>query len=373
MEKYIIELPENTHWIQWIMESTKDHHPYMDYKQVEDLIPYTEDSAYAHGYTEAESKYREIRDELEKQAYQRGYEDAKHECEDCAKNVDFDAIRKEAYQRGHKDGYNKHDTERIRKREYDKGLDDIGNALRLLLFQYSNYTLQEIFGYDTARAVVEHFEGSEIVARIRCYEGGVKQDVETIRKEAFEKGYSTAVAEQECAVRGAEEKGYQRGYKEAYDTAYADAEEIYESGKRAMYQKGLKDAWEAARKIYGSATKHGLPTEVITRIFRDDGKENFNYWDIVEDFSPAEAIEKIRQYEQKQEESEEPKKEQSVTVEEVMRQYLNTFCHGRSCMSCPLNAPNFTCGRGYHFITNPVSDEEVRRAYTTVLQKMKEN
>ena len=234
-KKYIIELPENTHWVQWIMEGTKDHHPYMDFKQVEDLTPYTEDSAYAHGYTEAESKYREIRDELEKQAYQRGYE-------------------------------------------------------------------------------------------------------------------------------------------EAYDTAYADAEGIYESGKRAMYQKGLKDAWEAARKIYGSATKHGLPTEVITRIFRDDGKENFNYWDIVEDFSPAEAIERIRQYEQKQEESEEPKKEQSVTVEEVMRQYLETFCiHAGSCVGCPLHTPDFTCGRGYHFITNPVSDEEVRRAYTTVLQKMKEN
>ena len=40
------------------------------------LTPYTEDSAYAHGYTEAESKYREIRDELEKQAYQRGLADA---------------------------------------------------------------------------------------------------------------------------------------------------------------------------------------------------------------------------------------------------------------------------------------------------------
>ena len=29
MGKYIIELPENTHWIQWIMEGTKDHHPYI--------------------------------------------------------------------------------------------------------------------------------------------------------------------------------------------------------------------------------------------------------------------------------------------------------------------------------------------------------
>ena len=41
-KKYIIELPENTHWIQWIMEGTKDHHPYTDFKQVEDLTPYTE-------------------------------------------------------------------------------------------------------------------------------------------------------------------------------------------------------------------------------------------------------------------------------------------------------------------------------------------
>ena len=232
MGKYIIELPENTHWIQWIMEGTKDHHPYMDYKQVEDLIPYTEDSAYAHGYTEAESKYREIRDELEKQAHQRGYE-------------------------------------------------------------------------------------------------------------------------------------------EAYDTAYADAEEIYESGKRAMYQKGLKDAWWYMQKILLPSWLGGYGGDVIREIFEIE--ENHNIEEAVLNYSASEAIEKIRQYEQKQEESEEPKKEQSVTVEEVMRQYLETFCHGRSCMSCPLNAPNFTCGRGYHFITNPVSDEEVRRAYTTVLQKMKEN
>ena len=222
-KKYIIELPENTHWIQWIMEGTKDHHPYMDYKQVKDLTPYTEDSAYAHGYTEAESKYREIRDELEKQAYQRGYE-------------------------------------------------------------------------------------------------------------------------------------------EAYDTAYADAEEIYESGKRAMYQKGLKDAWEAARKIRDMTWKEQR------EVFGTD-----IYTDIIA-LSASECIEKIRQYEQKQEESEEPKKEQSVTVEEVMRQYLETFCvHAGSCVGCPLHTPDFTCGRGYHFITKPVSDEEVRRAYATVLQNMKEN
>lgn len=57
-EKYIIELPENTHWIQWIMESTKDHHPYMDYMQAEDLTPYTEPDT----------------ESIRKEAYEQGYE-----------------------------------------------------------------------------------------------------------------------------------------------------------------------------------------------------------------------------------------------------------------------------------------------------------
>jgi len=42
--------------------------------------------------------------EVTADAYQRGYETAKHECEDCTKNVDLNAIRKEAYEQGRKDG-----------------------------------------------------------------------------------------------------------------------------------------------------------------------------------------------------------------------------------------------------------------------------
>lgn len=58
-KKYIIELPENTHWIQWLMEGTKDHHPYMDFKSVEDLRPYTEPDL----------------EQVRKEAYEKGYED----------------------------------------------------------------------------------------------------------------------------------------------------------------------------------------------------------------------------------------------------------------------------------------------------------
>lgn len=40
--KYVIDVPDNTHWIQWIMEGTKDHHPYMDWINVKGLRFYTE-------------------------------------------------------------------------------------------------------------------------------------------------------------------------------------------------------------------------------------------------------------------------------------------------------------------------------------------
>lgn len=185
---------------------------------------------------------------------------------------------------------------------------------------------------------------------------------------AYAHGYTEAESKYREIRDELEKQAYQRGYEEAYDTAYADAEEIYESGKRAMYQKGLKDAWEAARKITGSVTDGSLNYNELNVLFGSKYPES-----IINKYSASEAIEKIRQYEQKQEESEEPKKEQSVTVEEVMRQYLETFClHAGSCVECPLHTPDFTCGRGCHFFTNkPVSDEEVRRAYAEVLQRMK--
>lgn len=40
--KYIIDVPDNTQWIQWMNVSEKDGHAYFDYKAPEDLTPYTE-------------------------------------------------------------------------------------------------------------------------------------------------------------------------------------------------------------------------------------------------------------------------------------------------------------------------------------------
>lgn len=171
-------------------------------------------------------------------------------------------------------------------------------------------------------------------------------DMEQVRKEAYEKGYETA--KHEC--------------EECPKQAYTDAL------KMDVYQKGLSDAWEAARKI-GSNSMCSL--EEMGFDFSQCAVDDYNpSWFVVKNYSASEAIEKIRQYEQ---EKEELKKEQSFTAEEVMRQYLDTFCKGKSCTGCPLHTPDFTCGRGYHFLTNKqVSDEEVRKAYAAVLAKMKE-
>lgn len=68
------------------------------------LTPYTEDSAYAHGYTEAESKYREIRDKLEKQAYQRGYEEAYDTAYADAEEI-YESGKRAMYQKGLKDAW----------------------------------------------------------------------------------------------------------------------------------------------------------------------------------------------------------------------------------------------------------------------------
>lgn len=62
-KKYIIELPENTHWVQWILESTKDQYQvcHLDFKRVEDLTPYTEPDI----------------EQVRKEGYQQGLSDAK--------------------------------------------------------------------------------------------------------------------------------------------------------------------------------------------------------------------------------------------------------------------------------------------------------
>ena len=190
----------------------------------------------------------------------------------------------------------------------------------------------------------------------------IEPDLEQVRKKAYDKAYADAVCNcsEGCShVKQVRKEAYDKCMNEAEDLAY----KLYSPKIDEAYQHGLNDAWDTVRKM------RDMTFNEQREVFGTD-----YYTDIIA-LSASECIEKIRQYEQKQEESEESKKEQSVTAEEVMRQYLDMFCtHSGGCKGCLLHTSDFTCGRGYHFLTNkPVSDEEVRRAYAEVLQKMKEN
>lgn len=116
-KKYIIELPENTHWIQWLMEGTKDHHPYMDFKQVEDLTPYIE--------------------------------------------PDLGKIKNDAFDDGYKCGL-ADAWETARKIECDEGID--------------MNTLCTIFGRGSSNSIIRDFSASEAIAKIKEYEDS-KQEI----------------------------------------------------------------------------------------------------------------------------------------------------------------------------------------------------
>ena len=109
------------------------------------LTPYTEDSAYAHGYTEAESKYREIRDELEKQAYQRGYEKAYDTAYADAEGI---------YESG-------------KRAMYQKGLKDAWEAARTL---WNTPNRKEIFGHTAFNTALTTLTAQEAIEKIRQYE-----------------------------------------------------------------------------------------------------------------------------------------------------------------------------------------------------------
>lgn len=81
--------------------------------------------------------------------------------------------------------------------------------------------------------------------------------------------------------------------KEAYEKGWKEAEDHYEKGYNDGYDTGLEDAWKVADKIFD------MPCLRREQIFSKC--DSVGVWDILRKYSASEAIEKIRQYEQKQE------------------------------------------------------------------------
>ena len=88
----------------------------------------------------------------------------------------------------------------------------------------------------------------------------------------------------------------QKEIDEAYQRGLEDGKEygLDESDMReaVSYQKGLDDAWDAARKI---VLDEGIDMNTLCTIFRRGCSDS-----VIRDYSAAEAIEKLKAYEEKQ-------------------------------------------------------------------------
>lgn len=130
-------------------------------------------------------------------------------------------------------------------------------------------------------------------------------DAKTVA-DAYKKWYETEYGDGTEAVVMPDDKiheAYQRGYSAGKVNAYdEDAKKITKWIKKSeeAYQNGMDAAWEAAKKI-GSNSMCSLKEmgfDFSQCVVRDYNPS----WFVVKNYSAAEAIEKIRQYEQEKEE-----------------------------------------------------------------------
>ena len=84
------------------------------------------------------------------------------------------------------------------------------------------------------------------------------------------------------------------------------------------YQRGLDDAWEAAKKIFGYEMDGGIPIDEIRKVFGYAEDAIFCTADIIRHNSAAEAITKLKAYEEKQ------KADDEIKVGYEMRQVTNS-------------------------------------------------
>lgn len=99
-------------------------------------------------------------------------------------------------------------------------------------------------------------------------------------------------AEIEQQIHEFANKMYKAGYNDGFNMGYEDG---LKYDKR--YEAGLNEAWECARKI---GKVNWITLEQMG--FENKDKEKNPSWDVVMEYSASEAIARIKEYEEKQEE-----------------------------------------------------------------------
>jgi len=166
-------------------------------------------------------------------------------------------------------------------------------------------------------------------------------DLEQVKKEAYE-------------------KGYENGFVDGHLKAEKSGQKFYEDG----YKRGLSDAWEAATKILKANWRERNGTFGAVTLLED----------IFLDNTPAEAIEKIRQYEQEQEEQ--ITKGDIVLIKSTPEvEILVTYADEEYVSGIALTEVDGNCEIGDQYTNIRISNvEKTGKHYdiVSVLQKMRE-
>lgn len=158
------------------------------------------------------------------------------------------------------------------------------------------------------------------------------------------------------------DEAYQRGLEEG-----KKAFDLLDAERNSEYQRGLDDAWEAARKIALGLDDGGFSTHYLKKVF---GSPSFQY--AFKNYSASEAIEKLKDYEEKQKASQEIKVGDEVETKDVKKFTVVSFGKdrdGKKVTCCGFDSEGFWKGvefskvhkTGRHFkiesILREMSDE----------------
>lgn len=86
-----------------------------------------------------------------------------------------------------------------------------------------------------------------------------------------------------------------------------------DKAEKEAYDRGLNDCWEMAKKIVLSAGEGGLSMEELQEMFGDRGRWCFST--VLREYSPQQALAKIRAWEEKKAEEERKKQEEAEKIQ----------------------------------------------------------
>jgi hypothetical protein len=124
----------------------------------------------------------------------------------------------------------------------------------------------------------------------------------TVSPYKYDEAYQKGVHDTATEIEAIKDEAYNRGRKDAIDEIGCNEKEIAtkacQSGLDDGKKMGMELMWEVIRKIILPSKRGGFTIDEFVECF---GRNTLKY-DVLEDYSASEAVDRVRKYEQKREE-----------------------------------------------------------------------